>query len=308
MKVLFVSSGNTKNGISPIIKNQGESLNPFNIDIIYFTIKGKGIKGYLNSISKLRKHLKNNSYDIIHAHYWLSALVVSLAGGRNIVASLMGDDVKTKKWYIWIIYIFNYFSWSAIIVKSKDMYISLGLKKDTYIVPNGIDIDRFRPIPREIALERVGWSSEKKHILFTSDPNRVEKNFKLAKDAFDYIGDKNLELHFLKDIPNNEIPYYYNASSVVVLSSLWEGSPNAIKESMACNIPIVSTNVGDVEDVLSKTEGCYISSFDHKEFASNIKKALIFGKRTTGQEDIAHLKSELIAKKIVDIYNNIKGK
>ncbi|NEW61434.1 glycosyltransferase family 4 protein [Sulfurovum sp. bin170] len=306
MKILFVSSGNSKTDISPVVKNQGESLKKESVELNYFTIKGRGARGYLNSIFKLRRHLKNSSYDIVHAHYWLSALVASLAGGKNIVVSLMGDDVKTKKWYIWIIYIFKYLSWSAIIVKSKDMYLSLGLK-DTYIVPNGIDRGRFRPIPREIALERVGWSSEKKHILFTSDPNRVEKNFKLAKDAFEYIGDKNLELHFLKDIPNEETPYYYNASSVVVLTSLWEGSPNAIKESMSCNIPIVATNVGDVMDVLSQTDGCYISSYDYREFASDIKRALSFGKRTTGRADIQYLKSELIAKKIVDIYKNVKG-
>ena len=69
MKILFVSSGNTENGISPIIKNQGESLKKQDIELKYFTIKGRGIRGYFKSIFRLHKHLKNNSYDIIHAHY-----------------------------------------------------------------------------------------------------------------------------------------------------------------------------------------------------------------------------------------------
>ena len=306
MNILFVSSGSSKNGISPIIKNQGESLKKQDMELEYFTIKGGGIKGYFKSIFTLREHLKNNSYDIVHAHYWLSAIVASLAGAKPLIASLMGDDVKAKSWFKWIIYIFNYLSWSKIIVKSKDMYLSLGIK-DAYIIPNGIDMNRFKPIEKELALKETSWDRTKKHVLFTSNPKRIEKNFKLAQEAFDVIKDENLELHYLVDIPNEKIPYYYNAASVVILTSLWEGSPNAIKESMACNIPIVSTNVGDVKDVLSKTKGCYLSSFDHKEFASDIKKALNFGKRTTGREDIAHLKSELIAKKIVDIYDNIKG-
>ena len=305
MRVLFISSGNSKSGISPIIKNQGESLIEEGIDVEYFTIKGKGIRGYLKSIPKVRAYLKENQYDIVHAHYWLSAIVTSLAGAKPIVVSLMGDDVKAKRWFRWIIYIFHHISWSRTIVKSKDMYISLGIK-DVYIVPNGVDLDRFRPIPKDIALKEIGWSSRKKHILFSSNPDRVEKNFPLAKRAFEYIDDSNLELHYLKDVPNDRVPYYYNGSDVVILTSFWEGSPNAIKEAMACNVPIVSTRVGDVDEVISETKGCYISSFDYIEFASNIKKALEFGRKTEGREVIKHLKSDLIAKKIIDIYKGIK--
>ena len=304
MKVIFISSGNNKDGISPIIKNQGESLKKENIDVEYFTIKGRGVKGYLKSISKVREYLNNSSYDIVHAHYWLSAIVVSLSRAKPIVVSLMGDDVKAKWWFRWIIYLFHYLFWSTTIVKSKDMYLSLGIK-GVHIVPNGVDMSRFRPIQKDIALKEVGWDSRKRHVLFTSNPDRVEKNFKLAKDAFDFIANKNLELHYLKDIPNKKVPYYYNASDVVILTSLWEGSPNAIKEAMACNTPIVSTPVGDVDEVISKTDGCYLSSFDYREFASCINRALEFGKRTTGRDDIQNLKSELIAKKIVDIYKGI---
>ncbi len=305
MKILFVSSGNTKDGISPIIKNQGESLKKEGLDLEYFTIHGRGVKGYLKSISKLRKHLKNNNYDIIHAHYWLSAIVASLAGANPMVVSLMGDDVKAKRWFKWIIYFFYHLSWSKTIVKSKDMYDSFG-EKDVAIVPNGVDMSRFRPIDREIALKETGWDRTKKHILFTSNPKRIEKNFKLAQEAFNLLKNENLELHYLINIENKKIPYYYNASSVVILTSLWEGSPNAIKEAMACSVPIVSTDVGDVRSVVSKTDGCYVSSFNYKEFSLDIKKALNLKKRTMGREDIVHLKSEVIAKKIINIYKDIQ--
>jgi len=305
MKVLFISSGNSKFGISPIIKSQGESLKKENIELDYYPIKGKGITGYLKAIPALKEFLKQNrDYDVIHAHYWLSGIVASLVGAKPMVVSLMGDDVKAKAWFRWVIYIFHHLSWSKTIVKSKDMYDSFG-QKDVFIIPNGVDMSRFRPIDRDVSLEETGWDKTKKHILFTSNPKRIEKNFKLAKDAFNFIKDKNVELHYLMDIPNEKIPYYYNSASVIVLTSLWEGSPNAIKESMACNIPIVSTDVGDVRDVISKTNGCYLSSFDYKEFASDIQKALNFEKRTDGRESISHLKSEVIAKKIVNIYKSI---
>ena len=308
MRVLFVSSGTNSFGISPIVKNQGESLKEQGIELEYFTIKQKGLKGYFKAIFELKELLKSSSFDVIHAHYWLSALVASFAGAKPIVASLMGDDVKTYRVIRWIIYLMSYISWSKIIVKSKDMYNSLGLK-GVSIVPNGVDMNRFKSIPKEIAQRELGWDSSKRHILFTSDPNRYEKNFSLLKKAVDILNNNSIEIHYLKDIPNERVFYYYNAADVVALSSLWEGSPNAVKESMACSVPIVSTNVGDVQEVLSDTKGCYIASFEPEDFASKLKEAMEFGKKTEGREKIDYLKSQNIAKKIINIYKEaIKGK
>jgi glycosyltransferase involved in cell wall biosynthesis len=305
MRVLFVSSGNSKAGISPIVKAQGESLIKEKIELDYFTIKGRGVRGYLNSVLRLRELLKRESYEIIHAHYWLSGIVATLAGAKNLVVSLMGDDVKANAVFRWIIRFFYYISWDSIIVKSQDMYHSLNIK-DAHIISNGVDMERFRPIDKEVALNRVGWDKTKKHILFTSNPDRKVKNFELAKRAFDYLDNRDLELHYLKGVPQEEVVYYYNASDVVLLTSLWEGSPNAIKEAMACNIPIVSVDVGDVRELISNTKGCYITTFDYRDIASKIKEALSFKRRTKGKEAISHLKSENVAKKIIDIYQNIK--
>lgn len=304
MKILFVSSGNSKNGISPIIKNQGESLKKEGIRLDYFMIKGKGIKGYISAIFKLKKYLKNNKYDAIHAHYSLSSIVASLSSTKPLVVSLMGSDVKAKNWFKSIIYIFNYLSWSNIIVKSKDMYTDLNIK-DAHIIPNGINMDRFKPISQELAQRELGWDSTKKHILFASNPNRPEKNFELAKEAFDVIDNENLELHYLEDIPNKIMPYYFNASDVVLLTSLWEGSPNVIKEAMSCNRPIVSTDVGDVKNIIKNIEGCYIIDYDKYEISKYIQKSLAY-KETNGRENISYLDEHNIAKELIKIYKKIK--
>ena len=306
-KVLFVSSGRHKTGINPIIKNQGESLQKENIEIDYFPIKGKGIRGYLKSILSLRSYLQKNNYDVVHAHYWLSAIVASFAGAKPMLVSLMGDDVKANAWSKWIIYLFSYLSWSNVIVKSQDMYDTLGLKK-AIIIPNGVNLKCFRNIKKEEALNKVSWDKTKKHVLFTSDPKRVEKNFELTKEAFTLLDDKNVELHYLKDIPNEEIPFHYNAASVVILTSLWEGSPNAIKEAMACSVPIVATDVGDIRQIISTTDACYLCDFDAIQIASKLKEALLFEGKTEGKKAIEHLSSEHIAKKIIEIYNDTKGK
>ena len=79
MRILFVGSGNTQFGISPVTKNQGNSLKDKGFDISYYKIIGKGISGYLRNVIKLHRYVKKTNYDIIHVHYSLSAFVVSLS-------------------------------------------------------------------------------------------------------------------------------------------------------------------------------------------------------------------------------------
>ena len=129
MKVLFISSGNSKLGISPIIKNQGESLRKAGVDVSYYLIKGKGFRGYLKSIKPLKNFIKQNKVDIVHAHYSMSAFVGSLAGVKPLVVSLMGSDVQGGYLSKLLIKIFYKLSWKTAIVKSVRMYNHLDIKK-----------------------------------------------------------------------------------------------------------------------------------------------------------------------------------
>lgn len=106
------------------------------------------------------------------------------------------------------------------------------------------------------------------------------------------------------------MPLYYNASDVLLFTSHREGSLNVIKEAMSCNLPIVSTNVGDVEWILGSTEGCYIFSFEVSDVVEKIKKAILFtskNNRTSGRERIINLEldSESVAEKIISIYRGL---
>ena len=131
---------------------------------------------------------------------------------------------------------------------------------------------------------------------------RIEKNFKLASNAFDILDRKDVELNIVKNVNFSLIPYYMYAADVLILTSTREGSPNVIKEAMACNCPIVSTDVGDVREVIGNTEGCFLTTFNPEDVTEKLKKALAFAKRTQGREHIKHLDSNVIAKKIMKVY------
>lgn len=305
VKVLFVSSGNR--GLSPIVKNQGDSLSEQGIEVEYYTIKGKGLKGYLRNISPLRKKLRSGSYDVVHAHYSMSGFVASLAGAHPLVVSLMGSDVKQGRIYKSIINFFaKVFHWRYVIVKSEDMSRSLGMK-NVEIIPNGVNCNRFIPMNQRECQDLLGWNPEKRHILFPSNPARYEKNYPLLEAALRLLDDDSIEVHCLVNIPNEQTPIWYNAADVVVMTSLWEGSPNAIKESMACCRPIVTTRMGDVERNLAGLGGCYIVGFDGMELSQKIREAIDYNKSTNGEQQINKLGLSTvdIARKILNLYSQV---
>lgn len=301
MKILFIASGN-HGAPSPVVQNQGDALVAEGVAVDYFLIKGKGIKGYLKNVKPLRKFLKEHKYDAIHAHYSLSAFVASLAGAKPLVVSLMGSDVKAAGWYKFIIRLFATFGgWKSIIVKSNDMYRSLGIKR-AIIIPNGVNMERFLPMSKSDCQKRLGWDASKKHILFPANASRPEKDYALAEAAVVLI--PNMELHAFENTPNEETPYWYNAAEVVLMTSKWEGSPNAIKEAMACSRPLVATNVGDIAERTSGVEGCFVAlSREPQELASLLQNAFTYTE-TKGREKIIadQLDRHVINQRLMGIY------
>jgi glycosyltransferase involved in cell wall biosynthesis len=312
MKILFVCSGNSKNGISVIIKNQALSLEKYTneLKIEYFIIQGKGVIGYLRNIKPLKKLLKNKSFDIIHAHYSFSAFCASLAGAKPLVVTLMGSDVMGRKIYKYIIKIFRFiFKWENIIVQSNEMMETLNIKK-VHVIPNGVDLNMFLPMDKTFSQSQLGWDNKKKNILFPANPQRNEKNYMLAHKSIYMLNVRDIELHCFDDTPHEQIPIWFNAADVVLLTSFREGSPNVIKEAMACNRPCVSTNVGDVSILFENEKGCFITEYDPLTCSTQIKNAIRYSDRytnTNGRQRIIdlNLDDESIANKINTIYKNI---
>ena len=317
MKVLFVSSGNSKEfDIIPFIRNQGESLRAEGIELDFYPIQGKGISGYLKAVSPLRKHIKKGGYDLIHAHFIYSgwtAVLASVFTGKPVVLSFMGNDLcgefrvdgslKPKSYlYFLLSFLIQPFC-KEIIVKSQNLHDRVWLKSKTHKVPNGIDFEVFKQISKTEARTKFNLSLDKKIILFMGSKEQEVKNYSGAKKAFEALNDD--AAIFLSPYPvtHAEVPYYLNACDVLVVPSFNEGSANIIKEALACNTKIVATAVGDAEEMIGDVAGCFITEFKPESMAADIQKALDFDNETNGRSSIQHLEIGATAKTIIDIYN-----
>jgi len=321
MKVLFVCSGNSENfNIIPFIKAQGDSLEALGVQVEYYPVIGKGLIGYLKAGLKLRQYLKTRSFDLIHAHFSLSGWAAVIgAGNTPVVLSLMGDDAQGN--YIGVNKIefkSRLFMLSTkliqpfvdvIISKSVNLEKHVYLKRKSIVIPNGINTRIFTP-RMDVRKQDVGFSPDKQQVLFLGNRSRIGKNFSLAQQAVGRLNSSQVELVNPFPLRHGDIPRYLNAADVLVLPSFMEGSPNVVKEAMACNCPIVATDVGDVKWLLGDTEGCYITSFDPTDFAEKIKAALSFSRekgRTNGAKRIEELglDSATVAQRVLEVYQKV---
>lgn len=194
---------------------------------------------------------------------------------------------------------------NCIIFKSDSLSKYIKFARKRVIIPNGVNFDKFYEIDKNKARFELKLNQKKRYILFLGNRNDPRKNYSLLTNALSILNDNNIEILAPFPVPHNIIPLYINSADVVALTSFCEGSPNIIKEAMACNAPIVSTQVGDVMDIISGTYGCYITSFDTNDFARKLKKALSIKNRTDGRKNIQYLNTDIIADNLIQLYKSV---
>lgn len=309
MKVIFVASGNKRVGeVSSFVQSQYDSLKAEGLEMVLFPVVGHGAMAHLKASWQLRKIVRREKPDVIHAHYSIYGYVAAIARlglwrKPKIVVSILGSfPEQNKKWRLVRFCVQHV--WDKTLVKSERTKRQLGL--EVPVIPNGVNLEVFQLKSKDDSRKSIGFENGKQYVVWCSNPERPEKNWKLAEDAVSLLNDVQLVAVYNKT--PQEVCTYMNAADCLLLTSVSEGSPNVIKEAMACNCPIVTTNVGDVTERLENLDGCYVvDSREPKELAEALRKSLAFGKRTEGRKRIIadQLEISQIAKRIKDIYERI---
>ncbi|HOF59738.1 MAG TPA: glycosyltransferase [Candidatus Syntrophosphaera sp.] len=302
LRVLYVVTGN-KGRLSFVFANQLRTLEPYLADYKVFLVKGKGVAGYLSNLKSLKRTIRDFQPDLIHAHYSLCGYLASMTLYRPVLVSLMGSDCRNRI-SVLLIRLFHGLNWAFTIVKSNEMMKILKLRYRVQLIPNGVDLSSFRALDKDEARRGLGFLPSEKYVLFIANPARPEKNYKLAQNVVAMLPPPGAILHTVFETPHEKINLYLRAADALLLTSTHEGSPNVVKEAMACGLPVVATDVGDIRENIDKLPGCHVCRADANELAVALQDALSFKGPTTGLERILEkgLDAGSTAARIIDVY------
>lgn len=290
MKVLFVSNVYpTEEGKgTPSIKIQKEILESMGVEVDVYPIETGNIIEYVKAaLFFLFGGFKIREYDLIHAFYGLSGVAAVLQRKVPVVATFLGSDILAEGLHNDRDRRFSMLAVrraKAVIMMSDEMKRSAG-REDAYVIPFGVHLPDFQLEERDIARKKLGLSSEKKYVLFPWDPKRAVKRYDLAKTAVQLAQKKipEAELLVIYNNKHQEVVDYMNACDVILMTSDHEGSPVAIREAMAVNLPVVSVDVGDVAELVAGVDNCYIVTQDVAAISEGLTKVLLIGKRSNGR-------------------------
>ena len=302
MRILIVAR--CKNGrYAPFITEQVGAMEKQGVECQFFGIDGKGIAGYLRQIPKLRKAIRDFRPDIIHAHYGLCGLLANYQRSIPVVTTYHGSDINDPR-VLRLSKKCIHRSRFNIFVSQKNVDIARP-QKDFALIPCGINLEDYPVMDKADARRQMGLNLTGKYVLFAGAFDNPVKNAPLAQAAMALIPEA--ELLELKGFSRSQVATLMQAVDAFLMTSFTEGSPQVIKEALACGCPIVSVDVGDVWERTEGIEGCFISGRDPKDIARFIKQALDFVGRTNGKQAIEKngLSNDVIAARIISVYENL---
>lgn len=280
----------------------------------------KGMRSYFLMGPSLRKAAAELEPDLIHVMYGgvMAERVTGLFKRLPIVVTFHGSDLLGENLSGRLRRCVSHFGvWCSRRAASRAngvVAVSRGLARKITpsipeaklrIIPCGIDLNRFIPLDRADCRQRLGWSQAGFHILFPANNGDPVKRPWLAKAAAEILKRETgpVEIHYLQGVSNQEVPCWINAANVVLLTSAHEGSPTVVKEALACNVAVVSVDVGDVAERINGIDGCHLSGGDPMELAEKLRLVQAGPSRVNGREKMHSLSLPSIAAQLQSLYH-----
>ena len=296
------------------VKSQVDSLAAAGIENTLYEIEGwRSSRAYFDALAKLPALAKATRADLVHAHYGYSGAAAMRVPLPRVV-SFCGDDLlgrpdahgrlspKSRA----LIPLCQWVAAKAdgVIVKSAEMGRVIADVPDVQVIPNGVDLTRFKPLARAEARAHLGWPTEGHVLLFAANPKEPRKNWALAQDVERALRARGMavRLEYVYGKPQSHMVQAMNAADVLLLPSFHEGSPNVVKEAMACDLPVVAAPVGDCEERLRDCVPSAVVARTPEAFTEATAAVLAAGARSNGRERVAPLALPEVAKRVIAVY------
>jgi len=296
------------------------------VDVAFYDTKRTRLN-YALSTPGIARALRSQRYDIVHTHhtYTLFNVLVakSLSGVRTPVIltnhepEILDRGGRTRSWHPsshlrhWL-GPKRYAARRAdfVIFVARQLASVLGFDGRHTVIPCGVDLSKFRPMDRRRCRSRLGVPEDAMVVFFPANPSVQRKRFPLALEAVSLVRREIDKVVLLTGggIAADDMPYYYNAADVVLQTSYCEASPTVVKEALACETPVVSTDAGDTRDVIEGVEWCAVCPEDSSQLARRLVAAR--GRQAgNARRRLLDLELDLaqVARRILAVYERVAG-
>jgi teichuronic acid biosynthesis glycosyltransferase TuaC len=260
-------------------------------------------------------------YRLVHSHGGETALIARLYARAPVVASYLGSDLLAPREGGWRLRLKcrvrsavlrrHAVLMAATTTKSHEMESVLPRRARVRnkVIRDGIDLSAFVPVDREAARMHLHWSRDARIVLFAGRAEGAEKRLWLAREAVEIARRDlpNLELAVVSDASPDEMPFCYSAADCLLHTSSSEGSPNVIKEALACNLPIVATPAGDIEQLLEHAWPGAVVRADAHALALEVVRCCRVPIRSNGRTLTNGMDLESAATATLALYRSVEG-
>ncbi|MBX3236604.1 MAG: glycosyltransferase family 4 protein [Nitrospiraceae bacterium] len=266
---------------------------------------------------RLRKEIREFRPNLVHAHYGtVTAMLAALSVSIPIVITYRGSDLNPCPSISSIrSRLGRFLSQIAAYRAARIVCVSAELRgrlwrggSEVRIIPTGVDLSRFRPISRDVARRQLGWPPGRPVVLFNVGDDPLVKRKDLALAAVAEARKMSLDFDFVElngRVAHADISTYLNAADCLLVTSDWEGSPNIVKEAVACDLPVVTVDAGDVRERLAKVTPSIIVERRPSSIAKGLAEILRDPRRSNGHETVADISSENVARQLVAVYREV---
>ena len=273
MRVLVVTNmypSRERPSLGPFVRDQVEAFRRRDdLDVELFAFP-PGPRALARAAFTLRSRYRGQRFDIVHAHFGLTAWPALLARLGPVVVTLHGNDLLVRRSYVATRAALPFTALAAGVSREFSENVpGAGVTRRVAVLPVGIDLERFRPIPRVEARERLGLDPDGPYLLFPHDPVRPLKRYDRAVEA---AGD--VRLLTLGGVAPDEVPYWINAANAVLVPSAAEGFGLSVIEALACGVPAFGTPVGIHPVALHGIDGAYCAEWDRDAWRDALRPHL----------------------------------
>jgi len=298
-------------------RRQAEALRALGVDVRPFLLDpSRSLASLARERRRLKREIRANAPDLVHAHYGSgSAFLCAVTTRLPLVVTFHGSDLNPVPHLGPALAAATHalsqlaaLRADRIICVSEELARRLVWRRDrAVVIPMGVDLALFRPRPRDEARRAVGWDPAARVVLFNAGVPSPGKRRDLAEAAVAEARRDlpSARLEPLASVAPDRVPDYLNAADCLLLTSDHEGSPTIVKEALACNLPIVSAEVGDVRERLASVAPSEIAERSPEALGAAIVRVLADGRRSNGRETVEPLSEPAVARRVLAVYEGL---